>query len=220
LVDRPRSKRYIAQPMARVAYFSRRQISSTSDLKRLASKLLQVTQQSCSIARPRCQVSASVHPLSKPLVFLFSLATLCIVTAIEPVVAQAKPSFLANVTLSPKFAPDPQELRGVGGGAIAAATIAGRAETQTGACNGFVDTKPDHTVVLGAFFDYLSLQVESPQDTTLVIKGPGGVWCNDDHEGKDPGVSGEWLAGTYQVWIGSYDKSKYVPYILKITGAR
>lgn len=137
-----------------------------------------------------------------------------------PATAQPSPPFAANITLSPKFSPDLVELRGIGGGSIAVQDVAGRRETQTGPCNGFVDAEPDHTVVLSAFFSHLSLKVQSPQDTTLVIKGPGGIWCNDDHEGKNPGIAGEWLAGTYQIWVGSYDKTRYVPYILNITEAR
>jgi len=28
-------------------------------------------------------------------------------------------------------------------------------------------------------------QVQSPQDTTIIVRGPGGSWCNDDSEGKN-----------------------------------
>jgi hypothetical protein len=51
----------------------------------------------------------------------------------------------------------------------------------------------------------------------MIIKGPGGVWCNDDFDGKNPGIVGEWLLGTYQIWIGSYKEKEYLPYTLKIT---
>lgn len=122
-----------------------------------------------------------------------------------------------NVTLSPNFAPDPTTVRGISGGARAASDLAGRAETATGACNGFVDQQPDHTMVLTQYFDYLSLQVQSPDDTTLIIKGPGGTWCNDDYTGKDPGIAGKWLSGTYQIWVGSYAPDKYSPYVIRIT---
>lgn len=142
------------------------------------------------------------------------------ITIAQPVAAQPANPLATNITLSPKFSPDPLEIRGISGGSVEAKDVVGRSETQTGACNGFVDAEPDHTVVLNAFFSHLSLKIQSPQDTTLVIKGPGGIWCNDDHEGKNPGIAGEWLAGTYQIWIGSYDKTKYVPYILRITEAR
>jgi hypothetical protein len=80
-----------------------------------------------------------------------------------------------------------------------------------------VDETPDHTIKLNSNFDYLKLQVQSPQDTTIVVKGPGGTWCNDDVNGKNPGISGEWLPGNYQVWVGSYEKDKYFPYTLQIT---
>lgn len=129
-------------------------------------------------------------------------------------------SIFENVTISPKFAPDPMTIRGISGGAVATKGIAGRADTMTGPCLGYTDTKPDHTLVLKQFFNYLSLQVESPEDTTLIIKGPGGTWCNDDYKGKNPGIAGQWLEGTYQVWIGSYKPNSYHPYQIKLTEVR
>jgi hypothetical protein len=121
------------------------------------------------------------------------------------------------VTVSPKFSPDPIEIKGISGGSIPATNISDRAKTVTGPCVGFVDEKPDHTMVLTAFFDYLNLQVLAPEDTTIVIKGPGGIWCNDDYQAKNPGIAGQWLAGSYQIWVGSYQKDKYIPYIIKIS---
>lgn len=122
-----------------------------------------------------------------------------------------------NVTLSPAFSPDPSTVRGISGGPKAASEVAGRAETITGPCNGFVDEQPDHTVVLTEFFPYLSLQIQSSNDTTLVIRGPGGTWCNDDYAGKNPGIAGQWLSGTYQIWIGSYEETGYHPYVIRMT---
>lgn len=125
-----------------------------------------------------------------------------------------------DVTLSPSFDPDPATVRGISGGATAANELAGRAETATGPCNGFVDEAPDHTVVLTEFFSYLSLQVQSPEDTTLIIRGPGGTWCNDDFAGSNPGIAGQWLSGTYQVWVGSYAQDAYHPYVIRLTETR
>jgi hypothetical protein len=51
----------------------------------------------------------------------------------------------------------------------------------------------------------------------MIVVGPGGTWCNDDLDGKNPGIVGEWLPGIYNVWIGSYTKGQYLPYKLKIT---
>jgi hypothetical protein len=62
--------------------------------------------------------------------------------------------------------------------------------------------------------------VQSPEDTTIIVRGPGGSWCNDDSQGKNAGIAGEWLAGTYNVWVGSFDKTKSPPYILQITESR
>lgn len=130
--------------------------------------------------------------------------------------AQAQTIF-ENVTISPKFSPDPMIIRGISGGSVPANSVAGRKDTPTGPCVGFVDDQPDHTIELTSFFNYLSLIVESPQDTTIVITGPGGTWCNDDFQGKNPGVAGEWLPGTYRVYVGSYDKNSYHPYIIRMS---
>ena len=129
-------------------------------------------------------------------------------------------SIFENVKLSPKFSPDPTRIQGISGGSVAATTIAGRSDTITGPCSGYMDTKPDHTLSLTGFFNYLSLEVESPEDTTLVIQGPGGTWCNDDYQGKNPGIAGQWLAGTYKVWIGSYKPGSYHPYRIKLSEVR
>lgn len=135
-------------------------------------------------------------------------------------VPAANAQIFDNVTLSAGFSPDPTELRGVSGGTVPAKQVAEQAETPTGACVGFVDAEPDHTVTLKSYFDYLRLQIDSPDDTTLVVRGPGGTWCNDDFQDKNAGVEGQWLAGTYQVWVGSYVKDRAIPYTLRISATR
>lgn len=125
-----------------------------------------------------------------------------------------------RVTLSPSFSPDPTVVRGISGGSASASEIAGRAETPTGPCIGFVDEQPDHTLVLTEFFNYLNVQVQSAQDTTLVVRGPGGSWCNDDYDNTNPGIAGQWLEGTYQIWVGSYGRNQYHPYLLRFTEVR
>ncbi|WP_315789799.1 hypothetical protein [Fischerella sp. JS2] len=130
------------------------------------------------------------------------------------------PPIFGDVSINPKFLPDPFEVRGMSGGSLPGNQVVGKSETSTGACTGFVDQKPDHHLELGKKFDYLKLQVDSPEDTTLIITGPGGTWCNDDFDGKNPGIVGEWLPGTYQIWVGSYNKEEYFPYTLKVTEAK
>ncbi|AVH65092.1 hypothetical protein [Nostoc sp. 'Peltigera membranacea cyanobiont' N6] len=150
--------------------------------------------------------------LSLMIVTLFITSTVNAVTD-----AQEAPTIFGDVNIGPQFSPDPLTVRGMSGGSISGSKVGGRSETATGPCTGFVDETPDHTLVLTSKFDYLKLQVQSPEDTTIIIKGPGGTWCNDDFDGKNAGIIGEWLAGNYQIWVGSYEKGKYLPYTLKIT---
>lgn len=125
-----------------------------------------------------------------------------------------------TATLTPGFEQDSVTLHGISGGFTTADQLTAQAETPTGACLGYVDTDPDHILVLEEFFDYLKLQVQSPEDTTMVVKGPGGTWCNDDFTDQNPAIAGQWLPGTYQVWIGSYRKDKYSPYIIQVSETR
>lgn len=154
------------------------------------------------------------------LVVMATLAAVALGTYTPVQAQQAQPLMFENVTISPNFSPDPLTVKGTSGGSVPGAKVAGRAETANGPCVGFVDEKPDHTLDVTDFFNYLSLQVQSREDTTIIVRGPGGTWCNDDSEGKNPGIAGEWLAGTYSVWVGSYDKAKQHPYILRITQSR
>ncbi len=122
-----------------------------------------------------------------------------------------------NVSIGVGFKPDPKIVQGVSGGAMNAREIAGTPETANGPCVGFVGEKPSHTLVLTSQFNYLRLQIESSDDTTLVIRGPGGTWCNDDYDKKNAGIAGQWLPGTYQVWVGSYKKDAFPAYRMRIT---
>ena len=134
--------------------------------------------------------------------------------------AEEAPPIFGDITIDRQFSPDPLTVRGMSGGSVPGRQIAGRTETPTGPCTGFVDQTPGHTLKLKSAFEYLKLLVESPQDTTMIVQGPGGTWCNDDFEGKNPGIVGEWLPGIYQIWVGSYEKDKYFPYTLQITEVR
>ncbi|MBE9199481.1 MULTISPECIES: hypothetical protein [unclassified Nodularia (in: cyanobacteria)] len=146
------------------------------------------------------------------------IVTLGITSGIHAVAdAQEASPIFGDITINQKFSPDPLTVRGMSGGSVAGNKVAGRSETPTGPCTGFVGETPGHTFKLTSGFEYLKLLVQSPQDTTLIVKGPGGTWCNDDFDGKNPGIVGEWLPGDYQIWVGSYEKDKYFPYTLQIT---
>jgi hypothetical protein len=134
----------------------------------------------------------------------------------QPFNSASTPMF-ENITLSPKFSPNPLLIRGLSGGPTLAKDIAGRQETQTGTCPGYVDQQPDHTLILTTFFDYLKLQVQSSEDTVLVIRGPGGSWCSDDSKDINPSIEGQWFKGKYDIWVGSYKPNTYHPYVISIT---
>jgi hypothetical protein len=136
--------------------------------------------------------------------------------AVTTTEAQAQ-SIFDSAIVRPKFAPDPMQLKGVTGGQSTTANVAGTAESETGACLGYMDAQPYHRLELKSRFRYLSIVASSSTDTTILIKGPGGTWCNDDFQGKDAGVSGEWLPGSYDIWVGSYAKNKAIPYVLKLS---
>jgi len=122
----------------------------------------------------------------------------------------------ADISLNARFSPNPLEVRGTGGGATPIQEILGQPHSATGECTGFASRRPDHTLVLTSGFKSLSLTVQSTEDTALAIRGPGGIWCNDDFQGKNPGIAGEWLPGTYTIWISAYAKNRAPAYTLRI----
>jgi hypothetical protein len=125
-----------------------------------------------------------------------------------------------NLAIAPKFKPDPQVLRGISGGTEETQKYSGKAQTETGACIGFVDAAPDHKITLTGEFKHLSLKVMSSGDTVLLIRGPGGSWCSDDVSDRNPEIGGAWLPGTYEIWVGSYEANTSFPYLLQLSETR
>lgn len=117
-------------------------------------------------------------------------------------------------TLAPGFQPDPMTLSGSAGGPVDASV---HGTTPLGGCAGFIPNQPQHTITLSQPFEWLSLGVTASGDTTLVIQGPIGWWCNDDDVGLNPGMSGQWAAGTYRVFVGTYDRGPAAPYQMAIS---
>lgn len=134
-------------------------------------------------------------------------------------VVRSQPMF-TDVTLAPRFIPDPTQVRGLSGGEVYTEDVAGRLQTETGSCVGFVSEKPDHELTLTEFFRYLNLQVVSRADTVLLVRGPGGTWCSDDRTQLGPSIAGQWMPGNYEIWVGSLELDQYVPYQLQFTEAR
>ncbi len=130
------------------------------------------------------------------------------------------PAFAETATIAPGFLPNPITIKGVAGGAIDAVSLVNRQSTPTGECTGFTKREPHLTLTLRAFFNALSIRVQSEEDTALVIEGPGGVWCNDDEDNKNPGIAGQWLPGTYKIWVTTYAKDRTPAYTLRIRESR
>lgn len=123
-----------------------------------------------------------------------------------------------KITINQNTITQPITIKGVSGGGIAAREITQIENTATGYCDGYVRRQPNHFLELANFFEFLRLEIESQADTTVIVKGPGGVWCNDDAGTANPMIEGQWQPGLYRVWIGSYQADFNNNYQLKITG--
>lgn len=128
-------------------------------------------------------------------------------------IAVAQPD---RVTLSAGFSPNPTKLEGTGGGDRPAAEVVNTRNSPTGPCLGYISSTPHEEVTLSSNFSNLEMRVESDLDTTLIISGPGGVWCNDDSGSKNPAIAGAWLPGQYQIWVGAYRAEQIPDYTLYI----
>lgn len=122
-----------------------------------------------------------------------------------------------KITLGNTVEPNPLVVRGKSGGKLKAVEVVNIESTATGFCNGFIGQKPNHILVLGSFFEFLKLEVSSSSDTTIIVEGPGGVWCNDDATSANPAIEGEWQPGQYRIWVGSYQESAKDEYQLSIS---
>ena len=152
--------------------------------------------------------------MNRKISFISAVSTLVSFLCLNPVSAQ---QIATNITLDHEFAPNPLVLEGMSGGELKATEVVQTSETATGYCDGYVNPQPNHILVLQNFFEFLKIEVESSNDTTILVQGPGGVWCNDDSYNTNPVIEGEWQEGRYQIWIGSYKENSTNDYQIKIT---
>lgn len=106
-------------------------------------------------------------------------------------------------------------LSGVAGGSMRAVRFG---NTSDGFCTGWIGSSPNHVITLDRAMPTLSIRVQAPSDTTLVVLGPTGTRCSDD-DGNDPNprISGGFAPGEYRVFVGSYDEGQNIRYALEIT---
>lgn len=135
-----------------------------------------------------------------------------------PVLAQT--ANFGSVSLSPGFKPLDGVVKGYTGGSYSLSTIANR-DHDNKPCIGFGDPTPDHILVLKKNFSGLKVQVDSGgYDTTLLIQGPNKntITCGDDTgNNKDASVeASNWKAGTYRIWVGTFDDGLKRDYTLSV----
>jgi hypothetical protein len=102
--------------------------------------------------------------------------------------------------IAPRFAPDPQLYSGVAGGDTPVQDLAGG--RANGKCQGFARFSRSHSLTVQRNFGFLSLQVSSDRNLSLLVKGPDGNYCR---HGKSPELSGAWVSGKYEIWVGTDD---------------
>ena len=124
----------------------------------------------------------------------------------------------SKITISPDLVTQPIVATGTSGGNIPLQEIAGTENTATGYCDGYVNSQANHTLELESFFEFLRLEIASSADTTVLVKGSSGVWCNDDAGTANPVIEGQWQSGLYQIWVGSYQADSNNEYQIKIIG--
>ena len=122
---------------------------------------------------------------------------------IAPTAASAQDSrgtpVYGTVRLSSGFAPDPHTINLTAGGSISADRI------NANGCVGQIGSNPDYVVNYSAESLDLYIRANSSEDTSLVVRDPGGRWqCNDDYNGLNPEIRiSSPRSGSYAIWVGS-----------------
>ncbi len=117
------------------------------------------------------------------------------------------------------LAEDPIEVQGITASSESFTQLAAR-DRRRKICLGYGAAEPDYTVILPKDQPRLRIAVDSEgEDTTLLIQGPRGIDCNDNYQRshRDAAVTDrDWPAGTYQIWVGSFNRGDRISYTLRI----
>ena len=131
-----------------------------------------------------------------------------------PGAGDPEPSAYLTLDMQAGFALDPFLVSLNGGGEVDASTL-------DPACIGYINNKPVLTANWEGAVDFLRIFFYSDSDSTLVIQQPdGGYICADDVDENvlDPELVAEQpAAGTYKIWVGSYEPNQLIPGLLVIT---
>lgn len=117
-------------------------------------------------------------------------------------IALGTPTPAQELTLSPRFAPDPTVNSGKIRGDLPLADLAPPNRPIDGKCAGYGTQKPNLTLTLPRQMPFLSLLVTTEANKTLnvLVRGPEGTFCR---QGSKATIAGTWAAGKYEIWIGA-----------------
>jgi hypothetical protein len=125
-----------------------------------------------------------------------------------------EPSAYLTLDMQAGFALDPFLVSLNGGGELDASTL-------DPACVGYINDKPVLTANWKGAVDFLRIFFYSDSDSTLVIQQPDGDYvCADDVDENVLDaelVTEQPAAGTYKIWVGSYEANQLIPGLLVIT---
>lgn len=86
-------------------------------------------------------------------------------------------------------------------------------------CRGNIAMVPDHVFTVTAPMTVRFEVLNASGDTTLVVMGPSGVFCDDDSgNGLNPRVMQHMMPGQYQVFVGTYGGRSMFPYTIQVAG--
>jgi len=84
-------------------------------------------------------------------------------------------------------------------------------------CRGWVAMVPGHAIEVAASME-LTVRVQSDDDTTVAIVGPGdAVTCADDEDGLNPVVRRRFEPGRYVVYVGAFEEAAAPTYTLTVS---
>jgi hypothetical protein len=129
---------------------------------------------------------------------------------------EAKPADTEKVVLEPAFGT--MSFTSVAGGTRLGSEWTGTAPHAD--CAGHLPAQPQHEFELPEAIEALRLVATHSTDLTMVVEGPSGTWCNDDFDGTNPGLVGTWPAGSYRVFVGTFDGAFAPGYTLTLTEHR
>ncbi|NJK34550.1 MAG: hypothetical protein HC919_06135 [Oscillatoriales cyanobacterium SM2_2_1] len=117
-------------------------------------------------------------------------------------IALGAPTSAQELTLLPRFAPDPTVNSGKIRGDLSLADLAPPNKPMDGKCGGYGIQKPTLTLTLPRQMPFLSLLVTTEANKTLnlLVRGPEGTFCR---QGSRATLAGTWAAGKYEIWIGT-----------------